>query len=154
MEELPPPLPFSQMESTVPLVPGSRPVPMEGEVEFNPPLGSVPEFTASIPILQNASARWATGGGSIRLLGMLRDGQNVNALRSLIVATAAMFIFPLIVMALAYALLPVAPENRIVCAGLAAIGAVQIVIVGFLVHAFTEDTSLPTTDANTSKKTA
>lgn len=53
----------------------------------------------------------------------------------------AMFGFPLFVMGAVYAGLPstvVAEENRMIWAGVAAIAAVQVVIIGFLWHAFNE----------------
>ena len=79
---------------------------------------------------------------------MLKDGENVHALRTLIRTTMAMFGVPLLVMAATYWLMPaavVSDQNRMVCAGIAAICSVQLVIVGFLVHAFNEPTSM---DAN------
>ena len=131
----------SSSSSSVPLEPGTRPAPIEGEIEFDPPLGSVPDFTASIPILQGAAERWRKHGGSIRLLNILKEGDNVKALRALIWTTMAMFGFPLFVMGAAYAGLPstvIAEENRMIWAGVAAIAAVQVVIIGFLWHAFNE----------------
>ena len=137
---------------SVPLTPGSRPPPQEGEIEFDPPLGSVPDFTAGIPILTGASERWSKGGGSIRLINILKDGENVAALRVLIKTTMAMAGVPAVVMALTYLLLPttlVANENRMIWAGVAGIAAVQCVVVGFLIHAFSEGVE---SDAVASKK--
>ena len=77
----------------------------------------------------------------MRLIGILKEGDNVAALRTLIRTTMAMFGVPLFVMGATHALLPASvcsDENRMVCAGVAALVAVQVVVVGFLVHAFNE----------------
>ena len=145
----------SGAESTVPLEPGTRPAPPSDEIEFDPPLGSVPDFTAAIPILQGAKERWTKGGGIIRLIGILKEGDNVAALRTLIRTTMAMFGVPLFVMGAAYTLLPasvVSDENRMIWAGVAALVAVQAVIVGFLVHAFNEPCDDDASSDGTAKK--
>jgi hypothetical protein len=124
--------------------PGSRPEPTEGEIEFNPPLGSVPEFTFSHPVLSGATERWRKGGGSGRLLGMLKEGSNRRAFLVLVRTTIAMVGVPALAMLLAhYVVLDRittfhSPADKVVWTGAAGIAAVQLVIVGFLVHAFRE----------------
>ena len=43
-----------------------------GAPEFDPPLGKVPAFTFSHPVLAKASATWKENGGYKRLLEILR----------------------------------------------------------------------------------
>ena len=38
----------------------------------DPPLGSVPDFTLTHPVLRGVRERWIKGGGSQRLIGILR----------------------------------------------------------------------------------
>ena len=45
---------------------------VESEITFDPPLGFVPDFTFKHPIFSGAAERWNRGGGSKRLLAMMR----------------------------------------------------------------------------------
>lgn len=87
--------------ASVPLEPGTRPV-VQDEIEFNPPLGSVPDFTFSHPVLRGATDRWQKGGGGQRLVEMLKDGENIRSFHVLVRTTAAMFAVPMCVMAVTY----------------------------------------------------
>ena len=124
---------------------GSRPPPTEGEIEFNPPLGSVPEFTFGHPVLSGAAERWRKGGGSGKLISMLKDGENAKAFRVLIRTTMAMVGLPAAVMLLAHTVVLDriwtfgSAGDKMVWTGVAGICAVQLVVLGFLIHAFTED---------------
>ena len=125
----------------------------------------MPEFTFRHHVLDGAAERWRTGGGSKRLLQMLRRAQfcstrapkicaaptacrrrrdpaNVASFQRFLRFTTAMFVVPLATMTVAFmALEPLVakPADRMVYAGVAAIVAVQAVIVAFLVSAWNED---------------
>ena len=126
----------------------------------------MPEFTFRHHVLDGAAERWRTGGGSKRLLQMLRRAQfcsprarpkiaprpprtaaagdpaNVASFQRLLRFTTAMFVVPLATMTVAFMVLEplvAKPADRMVYAGVAAIVAVQAVIVAFLVSAWNED---------------
>lgn len=122
--------------------PGKRPVASD-EIEFDPPLGGVSEFTLKHPVLSGATERWNRGGGMPGLITMLRV--NPDALRLLIKTTMAMAGVPFGVMMLSYHVVLdrlftfQSNSDKMVWAGVAALCAVQCVIIGFLVTAFRED---------------
>ena len=126
----------------------------------------MPEFTFRHHVLDGAAERWRTGGGSKRLLQMLRRAQfcsatrapkicaaptarrrrrdpaNVASFQRFLRFTTAMFVVPLATMTVAFMVLEplvAKPADRMVYAGVAAIVAVQAVIVAFLVSAWNED---------------
>ena len=71
-------------------------------VRSDPPLGSVPDFTASIPMLRGVGERWKKGGGSAALISILKDQGNRTAFKLLVRTTSAMFGLPLLVFFLAH----------------------------------------------------
>mmetsp|Transcript_21380 Transcript_21380/g.53325 ORF Transcript_21380/g.53325 Transcript_21380/m.53325 type:complete len:144 (+) Transcript_21380:51-482(+) len=114
------------------------------EIEFDPPLGKVPNFTFSHPVLVGSVDRWRKNGGSTRLLQILKHGSNAKSFRVLVVVSAAMVAVPAVVMLASYAvlvdLLVRAPSaaDRMMYAGIAAMISVQVVVIAFLVYAFNE----------------
>jgi hypothetical protein len=114
-----------------------------GEIEFDPPLG--PADGLSHPVLRGATERWTKGGGSQRLLQLLKDGSNARSFRVLVCTTAAMVGVPAFVMAVAYSVVLDrfftfgSAADKMVYAGIAGICAVQAVVIGFLVYAFREE---------------
>ena len=138
----------------VPLEPGERPKPLPGEAEFDPPdpLGN---FTFSHPVLSGAADRWRQGGGSARLLAMLKDGSNLQAFQVLVRTTVAMVCVPLLVMVVMhYVVLDQlasfrSAADKVVWTGVAGIAATQLVVVAFLIHAFRDEP--PDEDAATKK---
>jgi hypothetical protein len=105
---------------------------------------SMPANTFAIPALAMARARWNAGGGSQRLMAILRTPDNVAALRGLVMATSAMFLLPLGTMALCYYFLLDQfftfrnINEKIVYSGVAGICMVQAVVIWFVVSAFRE----------------
>jgi len=104
----------------------------------------MPANTFGIPAIALARARWDTGGGSQRLMAILRTPDNAAALRQLVVATNAMIALPLATMALChYVLLDQLfsfrnANEKVVYSGIAGICVVQAVVVWFVVSAFRE----------------
>lgn len=106
---------------------------------------SMPANTFAIPAISMANARWKTGGGSQRLMAILRSPGNTSALRQLMTATNAMIALPLGTMALChYFLLDQLftfrnANEKVVYSGIAAICMVQVVVIWFVVSAFREE---------------
>lgn len=123
----------------------------------DPPLGGVPDFTASIPTLTSASERWSKGGGSLGLIKILKTGENAHALQTLIRTTGFMIGVPASVMLIAYMLVLdqlfvfKSAGDKMLYAGIAGIVAVQIVIGGFIAYAFS-DTNEADADAPAADK--
>ena len=123
--------------------------PATGEIEFDPPLGKMPPFTFTHPVLHGATQRWRRGGGTAGLLAILRDGDNIKSFRAFLRFSAAMFLVPAVTMLLAYSVVfervyPIADDsNRMAAAGVAAACSVQLVICAFIVYAFRETPGQP-----------
>merc|ERR1712032_347355 len=128
----------------------------DGEIEFDPPLGKMPPFTFMHPVLHGASERWKSGGGSKRLMEILKSSDvNMRSMRTLIKFTMLMGMVPMLTMFLCYKFVLELfftfeyASDKMLYAGIAAIGSVQLVIVSFLITAFTEPD-----DASETKKSA
>lgn len=109
------------------------------------------EATFGVPVLQGAGKRWAENGGGEKLMSIMRGGGNAKSFNVFVLFSIAMFAVPAVVMFVARTFvvdrLNIAPGNRIVAAGIAAICSVQVVIVSFLVYALREpidETPAPT----------
>lgn len=104
----------------------------------------MPEFTARIPVLRDVGERWKKGGGSGRLISILRDTGNREAFKLLVRTTTAMFALPLLVFLLAHNVVLEqlftfkSPGDKGLWSGVCALATVQLVILGFLVSAFNE----------------
>lgn len=105
---------------------------------------SMPANTFSIPAIALAKSRWNAGGGSQRLMAILRSPENMTALRKLMAATNAMITLPLGMMALChFYLLDLFftfrnANEKVVYSGIVGICMVQVVVIGFVVSAFRE----------------
>mmetsp|Transcript_11708 Transcript_11708/g.30517 ORF Transcript_11708/g.30517 Transcript_11708/m.30517 type:complete len:156 (-) Transcript_11708:244-711(-) len=106
---------------------------------------TMPANTFAIPAIALARARWDAGGGSQRLMSILRTQDNLRALRKLVVGTGAMVVMPMAVMFVCHVFLLDLfftirnPSQRVVYSGIAGLCAVQVVMVWFVVSAFRED---------------
>lgn len=124
------------------------------EIEFDPPLGKMPPFTFTHPVLHGASERWRKGGGTNGLLAILRNGDNIKSFRAFVRFSAAMIGVPAATMLLAYFVVferiyPIDDDsNRVAAAGIAAVCSVQLVIFAFIIFAFQET---PAEDAEKKK---
>jgi len=139
---------FDEPQADAPSLPTNE----AGEIEFDPPLGKMPPFTFTHPVLHGASQRWRKGGGTAGLLAILRNGDNIKSFRAFLRFSAAMFLVPAITMLLAFTVVfdrvyPIAdPTNRMAYAGIAAACSVQLVICAFIVHAFRETPGEPSAE--------
>ena len=105
---------------------------------------SMPANTFSIPAIHMARARWNAGGGSQRLMTILREPDNVSAFRQLVVATTMMLLLPLGTMVASYYFLLEQfftfrnDGQKVLYSGIAGLGMVQVVVVWFVVSAMRE----------------
>ena len=105
---------------------------------------SMPANTFAIPAIHMARARWNAGGGSQRLMTILREPDNVSAFRQLVIATTMMLLLPLGTMLACYYFLLEQfltfrnESEKVVYSGIAGLGMVQVVVVWFVVSAMRE----------------